>query len=60
MMKRTGNVQTEKTATGIITTVEEKGHIKGQKRTRWVQVGYTSIIIKEDENGRTKQVKNGP
>jgi len=47
-MKRTGKVQTEKTETGVITTAEEKGHIKGQKRTRWAQVGFTSIVTKED------------
>ena len=54
-LKRTGRVQTERTETGIITTAEEKGHVKGQKRTRWVQIGYTSIVRNSDD----KEVVDG-
>jgi len=46
--KRTGNTQTEMTATGVITTAQETGHIKGKKITRWVQIGYASILIGSD------------
>ena len=46
--KRTGEIQTEVTASGIITTAEEKGHYKGRKVTRWTQIGYTSIMIDND------------
>jgi len=55
-MKRTGKVQTEKTETGIITTAEEKGHVKGQKRTRWAQVGFTSTRLGSDG----KLIADGP
>ena len=56
MVKRTGNVQTEKTATGIITTAEEVVFKNGKKHTRWVQIGYTSVI-KNDEG---KLIATGP
>ena len=42
--KRTGNIQTERTLTGIITTAEEIVHPKkGKPYTQWVQIGYTSV-----------------
>lgn len=46
--KRTDNVQIETTETGIITTVEEVARKGGQKYQRWVQVGYTSVIVRSD------------
>lgn len=45
---RTGKTQTERTATGIITTAEERVRpTKGKPYTRWVQIGYTSICRNE-------------
>lgn len=46
-VKRTGNIQTEKTATGIITTAEEVVRTKGKPYKRWVQIGYTSVVKNE-------------
>ena len=54
--RRTGKTQQEATATGVITTAQEVGHIKGKKITRWVQIGYTSIVT----NGEDKKVFDGP
>jgi|FLOH01.1.fsa_nt_gi hypothetical protein len=45
---RTGRVQTEATATGIITTAETVKHHKGKKHTVWEQIGYTSVRINDD------------
>lgn len=44
MWTRTGKTQTEMTETGVITTAEER---QG-KRTKWVQIGYTSISLNRD------------
>ena len=46
--KRTGQIQTEMTKTGVITTAQETGHIRGKKITRWAQIGYTSILLDND------------
>ena len=55
---RTGRTQTEKTATGIITTAEEIVKVKGKKPfRRWNQIGYTSICQHIVEvNGKDKVV----
>ncbi len=45
---RTGKIQTEKTATGVITTAEERN--AKTRHTRWAQIGYTSIL--EDNDGK--------
>jgi len=39
--KRTNETQTERTATGIITTCRE--YDPKTKQSRWVQIGYTSL-----------------
>lgn len=39
--KRTTETQTERTATGIITTVRE--YNKKTNQNRWTQIGYTSL-----------------
>ena len=54
--KRTGNTQTEITATGIITTAETIVRRHGKKHTRWEQIGYTSFAV--DSDG--KQYIDGP
>lgn len=56
--KRTGNTQTEKTKTGVITTAEERVQPKkGKPYTRWVQIGYTSVQLNESSG---KKYIDGP
>lgn len=55
--KRTGQIQTEKTATGVITTAEERD--TKTKARRWVQIGYTSII-QVQRDSKWVEVLDGP
>lgn len=55
--KRTNMVQTERTDTGIITLQQERN--SKTRNTRFVQVGYTSLLHKEDENGKPILVADG-
>lgn len=47
-------VQTERTATGIVTTQQERN--KKTRQTRWVPIGYVSLLTREvvDEDGKVK------
>ena len=55
---RTGNIQTERTASGVITTAEERvTPTKGKAYKRWVSIGYTSIWTNESDG---KQFVDGP
>lgn len=56
--KRTGNVQTERTATGIITTAEEIVQPKkGKPYKQWAQIGYTSVTQHEVIDLETGKVR---
>ena len=56
MITRTGNTQTERTKTGIITTAEEVVTKRNKKSyTRWVQIGYVSL----ERNKNNKLVATG-
>ena len=58
-VKRTGKIQSEKTATGYITTAEEIVRKEGKKYTRWVQIGYTSTEPKDTNNKIKEEINNG-
>jgi hypothetical protein len=55
--KNTNVVQTERTETGIITLQQQRNN--KTRSTRFIQVGYTSLLQKEDDNGKPITVADG-
>lgn len=57
MWTRTTETQTERTATGIITTVRE--YNRKTRQNRWTQIGYVSLE-KRIIDGKEVEVATGP